>query len=86
MPLRDAPSWWEWKLALTRHAEQRMMERGVTEVALRAMLKWAQAIRRSEVEGRYVVEATHEGCAWEVVVEPDDELKCIVVVTVYARE
>jgi len=86
MPLRDAPSWWDWKLAFTRHVEQRMTERGVTEVALRAMLKWAQAIRRSEVEGRYVVEATHQGREWEVVVEPDDELECIVVVTVYARE
>ncbi len=38
------------------------------------MLKWGQVIRRSEVEGRFVVEATHEGSAWEVVVEPDDEL------------
>jgi len=84
--LGQKPSWWEWKLTFTRHAERRMMERGVTEVVLRAMLRWARVVRPSRVEGRFVVETTHEGRCWEVVVEPDDELECLVVVTMYATE
>ena len=63
-----------------------MMERGVTEVALRAMLKWARSLRPSESEDRFVVEVNHEGRVWEVVVEPDHEHECIVVVTVYSTE
>ena len=56
------------------------------EVALRAMLRWARSLRPSETEGRFVIEVSHDGRNWEVVVEPDDELECIAVVTVYATE
>lgn len=85
-PLDRKPTWWEWELLVTRHAERRMMERGVTEVGVRAMLKWARVVRPSRLEGRFVVETTHEGRSWEVVVEPDGELECIVVVTMCATE
>lgn len=86
MPLRNPPLWWDWKLAFTRHVERRMLERGISEVELRAMLKWARGFRPSAVEGRFVVETSHAGRNWEVVVEPDDELECITLVTVYASE
>jgi hypothetical protein len=86
MPLRDPPSWWDWELTFTRHAERRMQERGVTEVALRAMLRWAVGLRPSELEGRFVVETKHERRVWEVIVEPDEELQRIAVVTVYTRK
>jgi hypothetical protein len=86
MPLRDPPPWWDWELELTAHADQRMEQRGVTEVELRAMLERATAVRPNVVEGRLVVETSHDGRDWEVIVEPDDDLECIAVVTVYAVE
>lgn len=85
-PIRDAPSWWEWEIELSVHAEQRMLERGVTEIELRTMLERARSVGPSQVEGRFVVETRHQGSDWAVVLEPDFELECVVVVTVYNRE
>ena len=84
--LRPPPSWWDWELELSVHAEQRMVERGVTEVELRAMFEQARAMRESHVEGRFVVETRHGNQDWEVVVEPDFDLECVAVVTVYNKE
>jgi hypothetical protein len=86
MALVDPPPWWDWELELTTHADQRMAERGIREVDLRAMLETARQIRPSTTEGRFVVETSHDGRNWEVVVEPDEALECIAVVTVYAVE
>lgn len=85
-PLRDPPPWWDWELELSAHVEQRMEERGVTEVELRRMLEQAVAVREGEVEGRFIAEARHGGKLWAVVLEPDVELECVAVVTVYNTE
>jgi hypothetical protein len=84
--MRPRPSWWDWDLELSVHVELRMLERGVTEVELRTMFERARGLRESHVEGRFVVETRHEGSEWEVVVEPDFDLECIAVVTVYNTE
>ena len=77
------PEWWHWDLSFTSHTELRMEQRGVTEVELRAMLERATVFRPSIVEGRFLVEVSHKGRPWIVVVEPDADGLVLVVVTVY---
>jgi hypothetical protein len=50
------------------------------------MMRWARVVRPSGFAGRFAVETLHVGRPWEVVVEPDDQLECIVVVTMHATE
>lgn len=56
---------------------------GVTEVDVRAMLARATVFNRNVVEGRFIIRTRHKQQAWNVIVEPDDDLKELVVVTVY---
>jgi len=77
------PEWWSWELSFTGHVEMRMEQRGVTEVEVRAMLDRATGFRPSAIEERFVVDVHHQTRAWIVIVEPDDEARLLVVVTVY---
>jgi hypothetical protein len=77
------PAWWDWELELTPHLEKRMEDRDFNEVDLRAMLHRAASHRPDHVRGRFVIEASHRGRAWDVVVEPDEEDRLLVVVTCY---
>ena len=45
------PSWWDWDLGFTPHLEMRMVERGFSEVELRAMFDAASKC----VPGRQIV-------------------------------
>lgn len=75
------PEWWEWELELSPHVEQRMVDRGFTEVELRRMIETARRVEADHVEGRWVLRTARSGQPWVVVVEPDAEVPCIVVVT-----
>ena len=77
------PEWWEWELAFTGHAERRMEQRGLSEVDLRAMLQHATRYSPSVAESRFMIEATHRGRSWIVMVEPDFDERRLVVVTAY---
>ena len=77
------PEWWEWELELSPHLLKRMADRRFTEIDLRSMLKGANACRRSPIAGRWVIETRLRGRSWEVVVEPDDEVELVVVITAY---
>lgn len=55
------PEWWDWELELTPHLGKRMVDRGFTEVDVRAMLEQASGYRLDVVEDRFVVEARHQG-------------------------
>lgn len=77
------PEWWDWELAFTGHVELRMEQRDVTEVELRSMLQRASSYSPSVVEGRFMIETTHRGRPWIVVVEPDPDERLLVIVTVY---
>ena len=46
----------------------------------------ARELAPSHVDGRFVAETRHEGQDWAVVLEPDFDLECVAVVTVYSRE
>jgi hypothetical protein len=60
-----------------------MEDRRFNEVDLRQMLASARSHRRDVVEGRWIIESRHRRRAWEVIVEPDDRVKLLVVVTAY---
>lgn len=85
-PLRKRPHWWDWELELSEHADDRMEERGTDQLALRWMLHHCSRWRRSRTAGRFIVEATYRGTAWEIVLDPDYDRQCIVVVTMYTTE
>jgi hypothetical protein len=60
-----------------------MARREFNEVDLRAMLEHARVVRPDHVDGRFVVEALHRRRPWIVIVEPEEERACILVVTAY---
>jgi hypothetical protein len=80
---RDWPEWWDWELELSPHLFKRMTDRRFTEIDLRRMLERATGYRPDVVEGRWIVEMRHRRRAWEVIVEPDQERRLLVVVTAY---
>lgn len=80
------PSWWEWDLGFTGHAEIRMEERNFTEVDLRSMLDDATQLVPARRPGRWIVHTRHAGQSWNVVVEPDLDDKILMIVTAYPKE
>jgi len=60
-----------------------MEDRGFNEVELRQMLERARAYRQDVVEGRWVIETPWRDRPWEVIVEPDEDRRLLVVVTAY---
>ena len=84
--MRGRPNWWDWEFELSPHVERRMVDRNFTEVDLRGMLERADRIVAGVVEGRHVVSALHRGKVWEIVLEPDDDSRVVVIVTAYAKD
>ena len=60
-----------------------MLDRRFTEVDLRTMLEHALSLERGIVPGRWTVRARYRRRSWEIILEPDDESRLIVVVTAY---
>ena len=83
LPKRAWPEWWDWELELSPHVLKRMVDRSFTEVDLRKMLERANGYHQDAIEGRWVIETTHDRHSWEVIVEPDTTAKSLVVVTAY---
>ena len=77
------PGWWRWELELSPHLLKRMADRGFTELDLRGMLNRAARYRPDTVAGRWVIFARHRRRDWEVIVEPDPDVRLLVVVTAY---
>ena len=63
-----------------------MEDRSFSELDLRAMLEHAEGYRADRVDDRWVVETSFRSRAWEVIVEPDQELHLLVVITAYSTE
>jgi len=68
------------------HCERRMLQRHFDELELRAMLHRAKSWRADAVAGRVLVETSHRRSAWHVILEPDDVMRVLVVVTAFAVE
>ena len=81
------PSWWEWELDCTNpHLLKRMVDRGFSEIDLREMLETASDYEADHAQGRWLIHTIHSDRPWDVVVEPDESLKLLVVVTAYPTE
>ena len=80
---RRWPEWWEWDLELYPHLLKRMVDRRFSEVDLRAMLQRATGFTSDHVAGRYAIQTRHKRGPWVVIVEPDLDLRLLVVVTAY---
>lgn len=74
---------WGWDLELSPHVYKRMADRGFTELDLRAMLEAAEGYRKDVVPGRWIIDVKRARQPWEVIVEPDESLKILVVITAY---
>jgi hypothetical protein len=61
-----------------------MEDRSFTELDLRVMLEAARGCRKDVAPGRWIIEATRGRQSWEIIVEPDESLKILVVITAYA--
>jgi hypothetical protein len=79
----DQPEWWEWDLVFVAHVEDRMEERGFSELEMRTALHDAIDITPNRQAGRWVVSAALGGRRWTVVVEPDADEQVTYVVTAY---
>jgi hypothetical protein len=80
------PAWWHYEIALSPHALERMEERHLTEIDLRGMLEDASGSRPAIVPGRFIVVTMLNRESWEIVVEPDELAKALIVVTAYRVE
>jgi hypothetical protein len=63
-----------------------MEDRAFNEVDLRRMLEHAMGHRADVLAGRFVVDTRHGGNRWEVIVEPDEVRRLLVVITAYPVE
>jgi hypothetical protein len=80
------PEWWNWPLDLSNpHLRKRMSERGFDETELRDALESAVTLDPDQVPGRFVIQCRMHGTSWSVVVEPDERLLVLVVVTAYKQ-
>lgn len=77
------PQWWDWELLFSPHAQRRLQRRDLTEVDVRAMLQGASSYGPDPIEWRFRIPARYRRRSWIVVVEPDEMLKSLVIVTVY---
>jgi hypothetical protein len=81
------PEWWEWELDVSNpHLAKRMIDRSFNETDLRDMLENAKSLRPDLQAGRWVVETSHLGHSWEVIVEPQYAERLLLVVTAYVIE
>jgi hypothetical protein len=60
-----------------------MEDRRFTELEVRAMLEGASRYRKDVAAGRWVIEAKRGRQRWEVIVEPDEALNLLVIITAY---
>ena len=60
-----------------------MVDRDFTEVDLRRMLEHATRLHVDVIDGRWMVQTWHGGRSWEVIVEPDEENRILIVITAY---
>lgn len=86
MPLKHSPDWWEFELELSPHVLDRMIDRGFTEADLRLMVEVTDEIRPGSSSGRWILGTLFQRSRWEVVVEPDERDRVIVVITAYRVE
>ena len=63
-----------------------MEDRAFNEIDLRRMLEYGSGHRADILDGRFIIDVKLAGRPWEVIVEPDDVRKLLVVITAYPVE
>jgi hypothetical protein len=63
-----------------------MADRRFSELDLRTMLEHAHSLRRDAFTGRWIAVARMRRCRWEIVLEPDEKIRRLVVITAYPLE
>ena len=71
---------------MSAHLLKRMEDRAFNEIDLRRMLEYASGHRADILEGRFIIDVRHAGQPWDVIVEPDEVRKLLVVITAYPVE
>jgi hypothetical protein len=61
-----------------------MIDRDFSEVDLRRMLDEAGGFHPDTEPGRWAIQTRHDSKPWEVIVEPDESAKLLVVITAYS--
>jgi hypothetical protein len=79
------PEWWDWELEFSPHLLKRMVDRSFNEVDLRSMLSVATQWRISTTEGRFVISSQLLDRDWEIIAEPDEAEKLLIIVTAYRK-
>jgi hypothetical protein len=77
------PEWWAYEVVISSHLVDRMLDRDFTETDVRTMLEDATGFHASSVPGRFCIESPFGSEQWEVVVEPDERDRALVVVSAY---
>lgn len=81
------PGWWDWEIELTAHSEERLAERGLSEIDLRTILdKSPKSIESDPEPGRYRVFTSYRRQSWIVIVEPDGEVEALVIISVFLED
>ncbi len=83
---RDWPPWWEWEIAHWDHVGERMEDRPFAEVDLHRMMEEAKGYKKARRRGRWIIETSHRGQRWHVIVKPDYDAEVLEVVTAYPVE
>jgi hypothetical protein len=81
--MKDWPGWWKWDLELTPHLMKRMEDRRFTDIDLRRMIEDATGYHRDVIPGRWVIDTRRRRRRWEIILEPDEDLEVLVVITAY---
>jgi hypothetical protein len=74
---------WGWEIEFTPHLLKRMEDRGFDEPGLSKMLERSNRYRKDVVKGRWIIETRHKRHPWEIIVEPDEVEKLLVIITAY---
>jgi hypothetical protein len=79
----DRPEWWNWELSFGDHVLERMEQRGISELELRAALERGRDVLPARREGRWLVRTHFRKRVWVVVLEPDEVDRVTHVITVF---
>ena len=60
-----------------------MEDRDFNETDLHGIFQRSKTFKKDIIEGRWVISTQHRQHAWEIIVEPDDIDKLLVIVTAY---
>lgn len=77
------PEWLNWEIEFTPNLLKRMEDRNFNESDLKKMLGRSTSYQADIVDGRWIIETQHRHHPWQVIVEPDEFERLLVIITAY---